>query len=131
MCSFQSHKPQTDLDSSTPNRKLFLVSFLQLIPSGDPIVTHNLVGGAWEHLKNPTFPIMFHGVFGKDERESTSPSWFNPEEANEVVNWVALLTRDKPYVKEKDIGIISPYAKQVQKIKMLLGANGTQDVSLV
>lgn len=74
---------------------------------------------------------MFHGVMGKDEREATSPSWFNPEEANEVVNWVTLLTRDKPFVKEKDIGIISPYAKQVQKIRMLLGANGTQDVSFL
>jgi hypothetical protein len=39
------------------------------------MVTHGLVG--WDRLPNPAFPMVFHGVAGKDEREGNSPSWFN------------------------------------------------------
>jgi helicase MOV-10 len=30
------------------------------------------------------FPIVFHGVIGKDEREGSSPSFFNVDEASLV-----------------------------------------------
>lgn len=47
-----------------------------------------------------------------EARERGSPSWFNAQEISVVVEWVNKLmtTRD---VSERDIGIISPYAKQV------------------
>lgn len=72
----------------------------------------------WEKLPRPGFPVMFHGVTGQDQREERSPSFFNAEEVSIVWTYVnSLLTEKKRgiKVKPKDIGIISPYRKQVYK----------------
>jgi helicase MOV-10 len=71
-------------------------------------------------------PMLFHAVEGKDERESSSPSWFNADEAALVLSYVNLLVRDtrRNPVQPRDIGVISPYNKQVQKIRTLLHAQG-------
>lgn len=34
------------------------------------------------------FPMLFHSIVGKDERELQSPSWFNIQEAKLVVKYV-------------------------------------------
>jgi helicase MOV-10 len=44
-------------------------------------------------LPNPRFPILFHGIVGKDDREASSPSFFNIDEATEVKEYVMLLKR--------------------------------------
>ena len=49
----------------------------ELVPSANPLVARSLE--AWEHLLAPGFPIVFHGVDGRDEREGSSPSWFNAQ----------------------------------------------------
>lgn len=47
-------------------------------------------------------------------REGTSPSWFNPMEAVQVVKYVqAILSRFKENITVDDIGIVTPYRKQV------------------
>ncbi|KAG1680367.1 hypothetical protein FOA52_015458 [Chlamydomonas sp. UWO 241] len=76
------------------------------------MITYGLVG--WDQLPNPNFPIVFHGVAGKDEREGNSPSWFNIMEIKEVVSWVKQLRerRGGGRIVDSDIGIISPYRKQ-------------------
>ncbi len=56
----------------------------ELVPSDSPdlrMVTYGLLG--WTELPNPEFPVVFHGVEGKDEREGNSPSWFNVLEVRE------------------------------------------------
>ncbi|KAG8905107.1 hypothetical protein FRC01_008474 [Tulasnella sp. 417] len=53
-----------------------------LIAGADPMTTGRLVG--WIKMPNPNFPVKFHGVIGKDQREDTSPSYFNPYEVLEV-----------------------------------------------
>lgn len=99
-----------------------------LIPKGDPFTTHSLQ--TWEHLPDPAkrnrFPLIFHGVEGQDSREQSSPSWFNSEECQIVKKYVDLLVKQTRInkVKPEDIGIVTPYHKQVQKIKMLLRAHG-------
>ena len=60
------------------------------------------------------FPIVFHGVEGKDEREGNSPSFFNLDEVSHVLKYVEKLRRSRsPRISANDIGVISPYHKQV------------------
>uniref|UniRef100_A0A8C3A0F6 RNA helicase n=1 Tax=Cyclopterus lumpus TaxID=8103 RepID=A0A8C3A0F6_CYCLU len=79
----------------------------------------------WEHLPKKGFPLIFHGVMGKDEREANSPSFFNVSEIEVLVDYLTKLmdTQGKeglPKLSAKDIGIIAPYRKQVEKIQKAL-----------
>lgn len=35
-----------------------------------------------------SFPMIFHSIVGKDEREEQSPSWFNVHEALLVLKYI-------------------------------------------
>ena len=142
----------------------------------DKHVSH--VFASWEHLPAPGFPIIFHGIVGKDQREAQSPSWFNSDEAVQVLKCpnqsILVKTRimslfpaerkkeDPPthaqnmmdstpphkprnpthrYVKlllhargrgltEAEIGVITPYNKQVQKLSRLLRAEGHGEIKV-
>lgn len=98
-----------------------------LVGSADITRSHRFVD--WEHLPKRGFPVMFHGIEGEDTRESNSPSWFNPDEAQIVKMYVELLVKQtrRNRCKPEDIGVIAPYHRQVQKIRMLLGAHGYSD----
>ncbi|XP_068450132.1 putative helicase mov-10-B.1 [Clinocottus analis] len=79
----------------------------------------------WEHLPKKGFPLIFHGVMGKDEREANSPSFFNVSEIEVLVDYLTKLldTQGKkglPKLSAKDVGIIAPYRKQVEKIQKAL-----------
>ena len=51
---------------------------------------------------------------GEDMREGNSPSWFNPVETVEVVKYVQqVLSLPNNDLTTSDIGIITPYRKQV------------------
>ncbi|XP_035873058.1 RNA helicase Mov10l1 [Phyllostomus discolor] len=85
----------------------------------DPEVAASL--GGWERLPRKGFPLLFHGVRGSEAREGRSPSWFNPAEAVQVLRYCCLLARSlSSQVSPQDIGVITPYRKQVEKIKILL-----------
>ena len=71
----------------------------QLIPSGDRMLTHSCRD--WEELPKKGFPVLFHSVTGKDTREGKNPSFFNPEEAVIVVDYVDKLLANKQKVKQK------------------------------
>jgi helicase MOV-10 len=95
----------------------------KLIACGDRLTTHSMT--KWEHLpcSSTDFPIIFHSVDGANLREGTSPSWFNPHEVLTVIEYVELLVnQSRPRISVDDIGIITPYARQVQKIKLALDA---------
>ena len=49
---------------------------------GDSVMVRSLENA--EALEKKGFPIIFHGVIGKDEREKSSPSFFNIDEASLV-----------------------------------------------
>jgi len=57
--------------------------------------------------------IIFHGVNGENHRDTESPSWYNLEEATQV--YLYLLKLYKYGLKSDDIGIITPYQKQVNR----------------
>ncbi|XP_023391491.1 putative helicase MOV-10 isoform X3 [Pteropus vampyrus] len=97
----------------------------------------------WEDLPRKGFPIIFHGVMGKDEREGNSPSFFNPEEAATVTSYLKLLLtssskKGRARLSPRNVGVISPYRKQVEKIrhcitkldKELRGLNDIKDLKV-
>lgn len=85
----------------------------ELIPAADELKVTNLC--QWSMLPTKGFPIIFHGIQGQDTREASSPSFFNPQEVVAVVEYVALLLNERSLgVTPDDIGIISPYRKQVR-----------------
>src|ERR1700730_4482975 len=45
----------------------------------------------WPHLGSPGFPIVFHAVHGKDDREASSPSFFNIDEVSLVRQYINFL----------------------------------------
>eukprot|EP01018_Ginkgo_biloba_P016695 Gb_16361 [translate_table: standard] len=77
----------------------------------------------WQELPNKQFPVLFIGIEGCDEREGASPSWFNRIEASKVVEIIKKL-RDyrRGAVTGNDIGVITPYRQQANKLKKALGA---------
>ncbi|XP_045101743.1 putative helicase mov-10-B.1 isoform X1 [Portunus trituberculatus] len=97
---------------------------------GDQMLIRSLCN--WEHLPCRQFPLMFHAVKGKDEREGNSPSFFNAQEVSAVVAWVKkLLDSKSPKIAGKDIGIITPYRRQVEKIRtQLRKVRGAENVKV-
>ncbi|XP_071751362.2 putative helicase mov-10-B.2 [Centroberyx gerrardi] len=76
----------------------------------------------WEYLPKRDFPVIFHGVTGRDEREASSPSFFNIAEVEVMMGYVKKLLqmhgkKGSGTISARDIGIIAPYRKQVQKIR--------------
>ncbi|XP_042372534.1 RNA helicase Mov10l1-like, partial [Plectropomus leopardus] len=85
----------------------------------------------WTTLPKKGFPLLFHGVRGTEMREGNNPSWFNPVEAVQVMLYCCQLAK-KLYnpVDASDIGIIAPYKKQCEKIRVLLGKVGLSDIKV-
>ena len=60
---------------------------------------------------------------GEDLREGNSPSWFNPVETVQVVRYLqSILGCDNSKVSPEDIGVITPYRKQV-RVLITLASN--------
>ncbi|KAL0117562.1 hypothetical protein PUN28_010398 [Cardiocondyla obscurior] len=62
--------------------------------------------------------IIFHGINGENYQDPESPSWYNPAEATQV--YLYLLKLFEYGLEANDIGVITPYLKQVQEIRDLL-----------
>ena len=61
-------------------------------------------------------PLIFRGIIGQDLKEEMSPSFFNAEEAVTVLDYVKEITGMKENrVVAKEIGVITPYRRQVLK----------------
>ncbi|XP_077567431.1 RNA helicase Mov10l1 [Stigmatopora nigra] len=85
----------------------------------------------WKTMPKKGFPLLFHGIRGKEMREGHNPSWFNPAEAVQVMLYCCQLTK-KLYnpVDPSQIGIIAPYRKQCEKIRILLAKVGLSDIKV-
>ncbi|XP_041457695.1 putative helicase MOV-10 [Lytechinus variegatus] len=86
----------------------------------------------WDELPKQGFPIIFHGVEGQDEREEQSPSFFNKSEVEIVVDYVkkVMEKRGGQKIKQEDIGVISPYRKQVEKLRQVLKKRRFDDIKV-
>ena len=67
-------------------------------------------------------------MVGADLREEGSPSFFNPEEVTVVLDYVKQVVQHG--VEEDDIAVITPYRRQVQKLRWRLEERGHQDVTV-
>ncbi|KAJ3338192.1 Helicase MOV-10 [Gonapodya sp. JEL0774] len=96
----------------------------ELQPFADVSMRESLCN--WSKLPVRGTPILFHALKGQDYQEQSSPSWFNPMEATQVFNYVEALKTDgrRLGIDLSQVGVITPYNKQVQKIKTLLQAKG-------
>lgn len=65
----------------------------ELEPCGDPAMIRSLENV--DELPRKGFPIVFHGVVGKDEQEKSSPSFFNADEAILVKKYCESLVNDR------------------------------------
>lgn len=90
----------------------------ELLVCADELKRKKMCG--WEWLKNKQFPILFHGVEGNQTRDQSSPSYYNPEEVKVVKDYVGKLMESRGTHKlyaASDIGIVTPYRKQCEKIR--------------
>lgn len=62
-------------------------------------MTHSLENV--EELPKKRFPLVFHGIVGKDAREASSPSFFNVEEASQVKKYCKDLLENRKYKLSK------------------------------
>ncbi|GAA6013532.1 hypothetical protein JCM11491_006112 [Sporobolomyces phaffii] len=110
--NYRNHRAILD----TSNREFYANELRVFAPTS---VTGALQG--WEGWRNSDFPIIFHSVKGRDEREGTSPSFFNVAEISMVRHYVESLKKSKRVrVADSDIGIISPYSAQCAKLRVAL-----------
>ena len=77
--------------------------------------------GLTEGARRNRVPMIFHGVIGQDLKEEASPSFFNIEEIVIVRDYIKKLCEMRENkVKPKEIGVIAPYRRQVQKLRKKL-----------
>lgn len=101
----------------------------ELVPCAAPNMVNICINSNF--LPSPDVPFIFHGLRSEDQREGNSPSWFNAMEAVQVLKYVQLIL--KTYagkVDVDDIGIITPYRKQVEKIRVLLERFKLSDIKV-
>uniref|UniRef100_A0A7M4EY67 RNA helicase Mov10l1 n=1 Tax=Crocodylus porosus TaxID=8502 RepID=A0A7M4EY67_CROPO len=120
--NYRSHSALLALPS-----KLFYHKELEVC--ADTSVVTSLLG--WERLPRKGFPLIFHGMKGNETREEHNPSWFNPTEAVQVLRYCCLLAKNlSSAVSVSDIGVITPYRKQVEKIRFLLRNVDLMDIKV-
>ncbi|KAJ7150896.1 P-loop containing nucleoside triphosphate hydrolase protein [Mycena crocata] len=91
----------------------------ELKPCGNPALIRSLENS--DELPTKKFPLIFHGIIGKDDREGSSPSFFNIGEATLVKKYVTSLVSDRKLrIRPEEIGVITPYHAQRCKIMELL-----------
>ena len=62
---------------------------------GDPTSINSFIGSP--QLVTRKFPVVFHAISGENQREASSPSYFNIDEATEVKEYVLALLKDRTH----------------------------------
>ncbi|KAI1789430.1 P-loop containing nucleoside triphosphate hydrolase protein [Ganoderma leucocontextum] len=90
---------------------------------GQPATINKFIGSP--QLVSPWFPIVFHAISGTNEREASSPSYFNIDEASQVKAYIQALLGDARHpIRPEDIAVVTQYHAQVLKIRKLLRETG-------
>lgn len=84
-------------------------------------------------LPNRLFPIMFHPINGHMKTDSSSTSFLNEEEANQIIYYIQDMLQKGvkgQHVKQSDIGVLSPYARQVIYLRSLCDEHGWNEIEI-
>lgn len=101
----------------------------ELRQCGDPKIINAYIGSS--HLVSKKFPIIFHAISGQDDREASSPSFFNIDEATQVKKYVQALRADRQiHITDQDIGVIAPYHAQCKKLRTALKSVDAESVKV-
>lgn len=73
----------------------------------------------------PSHGAFFYGMLSENMQEKDSPSWYNPHEAKNVFLMTLQLYRKN--IKPENIGIITPYMRQVKHLRSLFS---TADIAM-
>ncbi|XP_065066757.1 RNA helicase Mov10l1-like [Rhopilema esculentum] len=120
--NYRSHESLLNLSST-------LFYHGELRPFAKPELINSFIDA--DFLPNKKFPLIFHGVRGEDMREGNSPSWFNPAEVLKVMKYVQhVISQPGKDVSLDEIGIITPYRKQVEKIRLVLESVNLQGIKV-
>ena len=88
MKNFRSHKAILQF----PNERFYGGD---LVACGEPAIINSFLKS--QYLPSKKFPIIFHAVSGKDDREASSPSFFNILEVLQVKSYVQKLKEDRKF----------------------------------
>lgn len=67
----------------------------ELVPCASPATINKHLNSSYLPAKK--FPVVFHSVSGKDDREASSPSFFNIDEVLQVKSYVQRLKQDRNF----------------------------------
>ncbi|SCV71091.1 BQ2448_2679 [Microbotryum intermedium] len=89
----------------------------------------------WSGLPRRGWPIIFHGITGRDEPIDEGASFYNQEEVDQVVRYITSLVSstsgsEHGPIHAREISVISPYRGQVWKIRLALRSLGLHDVDV-
>lgn len=93
--------------------------------------THWFIGNPI--LPNPDFPLIFDSVDGECKQTGDDTSYSNAKEVAKVMMWVQNLLEMSWEGKEislHDIGIVTPYKKQCNRIRTDLQSRGWDAISV-
>jgi helicase MOV-10 len=102
-----------------------------LIAKGSPESTHWAIN--WRWLPKQNFPIIFEPVYGESKKDDLFYSSYNDEEIVHVLRYVRKILNGgltNRSIGQADIGIISPYKKQCEKLGMRCRLNGWTDIEV-
>ncbi|XP_039294725.1 putative helicase mov-10-B.1 isoform X2 [Nilaparvata lugens] len=104
----------------------------ELLASGNPDVLNSCL--KLDFLPQKKHPVIFHGVTGIEEQDNTSPSYYNMNEVDHVVSYITMLINQANEKKLeftlKDIGVVSLYKKQVQKLVQTFEDRKWEDIDV-
>jgi riboflavin biosynthesis pyrimidine reductase len=88
----------------------------------------------FRHAKKQVWPIHFRGVHGHDKSVTVQSvcgtnSWFNPEEAQAVVDIVVSLCQSD-HVSTRSIGVMAPFRGQVVLIRQMLRNQNLSNINV-
>ncbi|XP_014205126.1 probable RNA helicase armi [Copidosoma floridanum] len=102
---------------SLPNELFYeseLIAQVHPVDSDEAELLHGLVDLVPKRIGDPP-SIVFHCAKGQNMQDKESTSWYNVEEAIQIHMYLLMLYNNG--LKSSDIGIITPYSKQVYFIK--------------